>query len=582
MCTHTTTHAQPCNCVISRKTTPCLDAKVFPIAFPVAGPGYQGSACPAFAYVKVILDENETKCVKHIEAKTVKMGGTRTPERKGSGDERMGGVGEAGLDFEFGFVSMRGGGSPQMKVDRMASVAKRVKVGKVKEMVMKFNAVVEQEETVGKVSGESVKKVSGMGGQEETVSKKGVMVGQDEMDKIDEENESEELVDQSDEIGSQVGTDKETKKTTGQEVVIKVDEKSEAEELVNEIVEMHGEDNTEPKIDCQARTVQELDETTGQAGTTMKVEETHGQETITTKVDVRPEQVTASDVNKFSAPEENASKVDETAAQPLTDNEFDGFDESFYADDNTLEEASTPDQDNLDEFPAQGTRISTLVRQYSDLVSPISDLDDPQESTQEPSISILSRQCSDLISPLTEFDADSSSTASSRPQTPITPSLQHLAHLDSPSTTPLLQRARTNESTTSYLSAASYFSSNYDNNSDDERDEMLRTFSCFSSSSDSDPFYLGPSTTTSTSTSNHSTFTPQISFDSFVDSFDNSFSDTFGDSPNSVTKEGIGEWEWEEPELGTTSLQYAPMDGSVWNWNGSRWVGQRADGTLLS
>jgi hypothetical protein len=77
--------------------------------------------------------------------------------------------------------------------------------------------------------------------------------------------------------------------------------------------------------------------------------------------------------------------------------------------------------------------------------------------------------------------------------------------------------------------------------------------------------------TTTTSTPN--TFTPQTSFGT--------------DGSNDAYQE----WEWEDEEVededgedhGRQSLikDYIPIDGTVWNWDGSRWVGQREDGSFL-
>lgn len=69
------------------------------------------------------------------------------------------------------------------------------------------------------------------------------------------------------------------------------------------------------------------------------------------------------------------------------------------------------------------------------------------------------------------------------------------------------------------------------------------------------------------------TFTPQTSFGT--------------DGSNDAYQE----WEWEDEEVededgedhGRQSLikDYVPIDGTVWNWDGSRWAGQRGDGSFL-
>jgi hypothetical protein len=579
---------------------------------------------------------------KHISGEKLKMGGVPTPQRKGSGSESVGGIGgviEAGLDFEFGLVSLHSSGSPPTKVERMASVAKRVKPGKVKEMVMKFNAVVEQEEVArkvseeptSKVSGESTRKVGGMDLEDQgaKIEVAGAL-DQAEAVRIDQEehedtlgdivltyhhddmswNEGEllkhgedmkELADIYDYYDTYNGTeeagDRQEKAWKVEETEIEIAQKFGRENVAAEIKEREG----------QKSMVEKLDETTGHIEMATKawwVNENLGQGSITTKAeeDAHQNEIIA-DITRSLYPEDNISKIDSTPIRTLTDSgvdeNFDGNDTSTYLDSALDEDTLARDLIGLT-VDVPSTRMSTLVREYSELVSPVSELDDSPDLQPEPSISPPLRQNSDLISPLTEFDTDS---ASSRPITPADPiNDYHLAEL-SPSTTPLLQRARTgslpnsHHSIASAVSACSEFSSNYSDHSTSSpsHDQDTTKSTSLTTTSTSDPFYIPPSSTNTPSFTTSSTpFTPQTfsgSFDSFVDAGafapftpPVSFEDFITSLPD-LENEGEGEGgvvvQEDEFAEGLQSLLHVPADGTIWNWDGSRWVGQREDGSLV-
>jgi hypothetical protein len=587
-----------------------------------------------------------TKNTKHTSGEKLKMGGLPTPQKKGSGSESVGGIGgviEAGLDFEFGLVGLHGSGSPPTKVERMVSVAKRVKPGKVKEMVMKFNAVVEQEEVArkvseeptSKVSGESTRKVGGMG-LEDLGAKIEVTGALDQAEAVrndQEEHEDtlgdivltyqhddrfwkeEELLKHGEDMkelddiydyydtynGTEEAGDRKEMAWKVEETGIEIAQKSGHEDVAVEIKETEGQG--------QKSMIEKLDETTGHIDMATKswwVNETLGQGSIATKAEeVAHQNEIIADITRSLYPEDNIPKIDSRLIRTLTDS---GVDENFDGNDTCTYLDSALDEDTLATdligltVDVPSTRMSTLVREYSELVSPVSELDDSPDLQPEPSISPPLRQNSDLISPLTEFDTD---YASSRPITPADPvDNYHLAAELSPSTTPLLQRARTgslpnsHHSIASAVGACSGFSSNYSDYSPSSpsHDQDTTQHTSLTTTSTSDPFYIPPSSTNTPSFTTSSTpFTPQTfsgSFDSFVDAGafapftpPVSFEDFLTSLPRDLEHEGEGEGgvlvQEDEFAEGLQSLLYVPADGTIWNWDGSRWVGQREDGSLV-
>jgi hypothetical protein len=577
---------------------------------------------------------------KHTSGEKSKMSGIQPSERKGSGSESVDGIGgviEVGLDFEFGLVGSCSSASPPMKAERMASVAKRVRPGKVKEMVMKFNAVVEQEESAKKVgeetarktSGESVRKVSGMG-LEDQGAKMEVMgaLDQAEVVKIDEgeledtlgdivstyhhddmswkegelRKQSEEIADIYDYYDTYKGVEEagdcEEKTEKVEKTEIEIAQKLRQEDVAVEINEMEGQEHK----------IEKLDETVAPIGMAAKawwVNETFGQDSVTTKVEeaAHQDEIIAA-ITQSLYPENNILKTDDTAAQLLEDI---GIDENYDRDDSSIDLDEDLLARNLTGLTVgvHSNRMSTLVREYTMLLPQVSDLDNDLELSPEPSISPPLHQNSDLISPVTEFDTVSNSS-SSRPVTPVDPGNDYyLGHL-SPSNTPLLQRSGTDESLLSshhsIASAASTVSGFSDNYSDYSPSHCLAHDTTQSTSlttnSTSDPFFIPPSSTNTPSFTTSSTpFTPQTfsgSFDSFVDtsafapftppvSFEDFITFLPGrfDMPRDLEMEGAGMMQVQQDVEGMQSLLDVPADGTVWNWDGSRWVGQREDGSLV-
>ena len=65
MCTHTTTHHIPCNCISTRTTVPCTEAQ---------GAGYRGSLCPDYEHVQLFIDADDpATCSRHSKRKEVRM-----------------------------------------------------------------------------------------------------------------------------------------------------------------------------------------------------------------------------------------------------------------------------------------------------------------------------------------------------------------------------------------------------------------------------------------------------------------------------------------------------------------------------
>lgn len=588
------------------------------------------------------------KYKKNASGEKLKMGGMQTPQRKGSGSESVGGIGgviEAGLEFEFGLVGLHGSESPPTKVERMASVAKRVKPGKVKELVMKFNAVVEEEEspkkvseeTVRKTSGESIRKVGGTDVLEDQDAKIEVTGARDQAEavKIDEEEleatsgdifltyhhddmswkegelskhgeDMEEIVDIYDYYDTYMGTeeagDYKQKAWKGKEKEIEIAQKFDQGGVAVGIKETDG----------QGSMIKKLDETTGHFEMATKawwVNENLGQDSITTKAEeVARQNEIITDITRALYPEDKISKIDNTVGQPLTDSgvdeNFDGDHDSTYSD-SVLDDYTLARDLNDLTVNVPSTRLSTLIREYSALVSPVSELDDALDLPQDPSTWPPTRQNSDLISPVTEFGTDSAS--SSRSVTPADPAGDW--HLElSPSTTPLLHRARagsqanSHHSLASAVSAVSGFSDNYsDYDYSASHGQNTTQPTSLTTNSTSDPFYIPPSSTNTPSFTTSSTpFTPQTlsgSFDSFVDagglapytppvSFEDFITSLPGhfDFPRDLEREGEGGAVVQEEDVadGLQSLMHVPAnDGTIWNWDGSRWVGQREDGSLV-
>jgi hypothetical protein len=305
------------------------------------------------------------------------------------------------------------------------------------------------------------------------------------------------------------------------------------------------------------------------------------------------------------------------------------------------------------DFTYHGDRFSTLIRQYSDLVTPASGIDeflsqDDEYSSELCPLTIVPQHF-DLLSPITKLErstyavnnhpSSSSRTATSCRQTsePITPPRQHLPQLDSPSTTSLLQCTRTDRVTAGHKahfsnassiysndeavpsgcpgefpssstyedtyslaplparyhrSHPSWASSLYSHHSQDDNDSILpfnfddhthkthlRLFQ--SQSSSSDPFFNSTSSSTNNSTgSNTPAYTPQAYFTTSQTSLG-----------TDCSIDAYQKWEWEDEEVegedakfqGRQSLirDSIPIDGTVWNWDGSRWIGERPDGSLL-
>ena len=327
-----------------------------------------------------------TKDKKHTSGEKLKMGGIPTPQRKGSGSESVGGIGgviEAGLDFEFGLVGLHSSGSPPTKVERMASVAKRVKPGKVKEMVMKFNAVVEQEEVARKVSEEPARKVSGegirKGGGTDVMEDQGAKVevngahDQAEAVNIDEEEFEDTLGDilltyHHDDMpwkegelskhgedmediaelydyyntynGIEEAGDRQEKAWKAEETEIEIAQKLGHEDIAEEIKETEGIKSM----------IEKLDETTGHIEMATKawwVNESLGQGSVTTKAEEAARQnEIITDITRSLYPEDNLSKIDNTLIRTLTDSgvdeNFDGNDTSTYLDSALDEDTSRP------------------------------------------------------------------------------------------------------------------------------------------------------------------------------------------------------------------------------------------------
>jgi hypothetical protein len=716
MCTFTTSHHSSCNCVVSRTTTPC------PEASELAGLGaYRGSICPAFEHVKVVLDEGEAKCYKHRDGEPAApmMGGM--PERKGSVGEAGAGLGSdvmrrslerkgsqdetgAGLAFSARTEKKRSQGEVGLVLGRKGSRAVRVKAGKVREMVRKFDGAAVQEEPASEIN--TTTKGTHMGSKRKEIEgKMNEMKAKDGMaTKI---NRTSGLRHSSTKVRGTPSQDEERKKTyegilqayssweikrasgprDGDAASVQSLTDSEFDEIfgfkdmtqsTNEFLDhnsvaLHSispldQDTAEGEDSCIADIANLFIEFLAPNSAVAETILPFAQVNTTTALDQIPTQ----EEFPIHGPRVSPIAGEDSYLAGLADLtdlviEVPSHNPTIPETNSTLTQASTTIELDEDKIPVQGDfqikapRFSTLVRQYSGLVAPTGELDEPSflEANFNPMFrfSTVVRQYSDLVSPITDLDnsihaannysASSPSTASSPSQSPdpVTPSHQHLAYLDSPSTTPLLlhipthigHKAKLSNASSSYpddeaapykyqgshsrfsnydnnsfedtpppgchpnhKSKHSSASSTYSHNSENNNDPPLlkyhhhtnQTDSGFSSSLGSDPFYVSTSSATFPPT-----LTPQTSFGDDFNSQETATTST----PNTFTpqtsfgtdgsNDAYQEWEWEDEEVedengendGRQSLikDYIPIDGTVWNWDGSRWVGQREDGSFL-
>lgn len=667
MCIFTTSHHSSCNCVVSRTTTPCPDASE------LAGLGaYRGSICPAFEHVKVFLDEGEAKCYKHHDGEPSAPMVSGMPERGSVGDAGTGlGSGVmrrslerkssqdktgAGLAFPVRPEKKRSQGEVGLVLGRKRSRAVRFKAGKIKEMVKKLDGAVIQEEPASEIN-TTTKRTHIGSKRKETKGKINEMKAKDGMaTEIDGASGPKHSITKVRGTPSQ----DEERETTCEGIL-----------QANSAWEIKGASGPRDgdAASVQSLTDSEFDEIFGFKDMTQSTNEfldhnsvaLHSnsplaQDSVTLKTDSPLDQDTvagedsciaeiANLVIEFLAPSPAVAGTIFPLAQINTTSELDQI----------------PTQDEL---PICGLRVSTVAGEDSylaGLVTPTGELDEPsfQEADFNPTFrfSTVVRQYSDLVSPITDLDnsihaennysASPSSTASSHCQSPdpITPSRQHLAYRNSPSTTPLLLRISTHiDHKAKFSNASSSYPddeaapnkyqgshsrfSNHDNNSSEDipppgghanhksnhsyasstyshspenndNPHLLKyyyhtnqTDSGFSSSFGSDPFYISTPNATSPPT-----LTPQTSFG---DDFNGQETATTS-TPNPFTpqtsfgtdgsNDAYQEWEWEDEEVededgedhGRQSLikDYVPIDGTVWNWDGSRWAGQREDGSFL-
>lgn len=566
----------------------------------------------------------------------------------------------------------------ELKVGRKTSMAVRVKVGKVREMVNRFNAAALQEEPANEI--DATPKIARFDDKVEVIeSKIGEMENQDNMGaKVD-------------------GTPSPTAAIT------KVDETPIQDEERKNIEENSLQEDTNtawevrvtpvPKDDDSASVhssnYSDFDEIFGSYDRTITRSTSQPLEHNTVSLQLDPPliQETVTYTTDSTLDQDKVATIIAGIQKDLNIKET-LFSTVAQVDTATqLNESQTPVQED---FNIKPLRIPSLERQYSNIVDTTTELN--EASFQDDTLSFLVGQYSDLVSPITDFDDSTavddnqkclSATSSSREpslQDRISHSRQHLSHLDSPSTTPILRQSPalrrspaysdlkgtlfpasskysddnispllfpgghrskpcppsscySNNATslndnqtpplrfhnnTQRKSNASYASSHYSTNSRfDPKDSIPRPrYHNYPPStqrlSSSDPLSSSPTTTspptltsqTSSSTSNSSD-PPQKPATNTVGFDDNFASESvhvatrtssytpFNFIPQSYSSPYLGNdladegGEEEEREDGVVKggesliRGYVPVDGTVWNWDGTRWVGQHPDNNFF-